>query len=1186
MDSLSSHLLPRSRDVEVHQLRLVSPDAGINNVPISSTANTGRGESLPPDFSSRPLFSGSGLALPRSSMQISIPSSSPPPSTATRPSTRPRGGPQSEESEAEAGRVPLSPLDQEALDATLGGVSKFSGLRSLVILVFGLLPLLMEIQLLLPSLTGHLDTRTWVYVHQTLNAEELTESIVVPLSTAQVTFAAQQARRRAQLEQSKAGHEPRPAKSGGETRTPSGGERGGQGDKTEAESRADSLAFQQLGEPFPILLVPQYNSETSLFKQLRLWHFFRKRSAEGENGEGSTEDDQKPRKRLTASPLLPPAPSPASSQGTAASNSYPFPSINGRSVRDSPIFPLAVEASSCTSCLQFFQPGVLPLSVASFPPASSSPFAPAESPSPVGRSGVSEASQEGATRTDLSPGASKSHASSSLPSETPEPVSATDGGVLGEAAVAFEAEREREGEREGERGSSDDKRRLRLGVMIRKHSVSPQESSLASFALPPGDAEQPSPVSPSALSPSSHGPTLFSWVDPEHYDVTPPLLLVYASLVVMMIRWFSLAVRALGEALLLQDDLDPTGAVLSSAAVSKPLRVVGGFSVWALGFCIFPYSLSATQGCMAGDMDGTNIPVPVFYAYFQYSIWVALLLALVARRLSKFFKRRASALEAEARRRRQDAYRAPSSQAAFVSTPGPVGPNSGEASSVSGGERGAESSAYAAQAPSASSSGLPAAAVASLELETQVPREHESPGQDDPASSLSSPSSSLASSAEQSFIQEARTPLRVSFLPPSQDPAATFTAGSLRTSGVEERRNGRGRSRDFTNATLLLMGYRLLIQRLCRRAQTMWSVLMWRRDHLFGSRYHAYREMCSVAAFLLSAHTISGALVVLLGPIQPWMQAVWLHILCMFVEAVARIQIAKGEERAQNARVMAVNPELFAAGGLRRPLFNVGVGARASAAAGGTPWGYAFVEEPRDRLLLKQLSSTYFSIAERIVDQNPRATAGGEARGREKTMKGVKRGKEKNGERGTAERGVYGKRSERKTWRIRRHWQRHQKGRREGGARRVGGSREEEGSRVKARETMRGQRKHWEAPHGETGWIFTKRGRLNGSSESLTRGKKEARPALNRTKAEGLEREIKALGERTKNADRVETRWIKWRPRVFLSDSQALPLLPLQDEQRRESGRAREGEMKTRSEKPDFFGFRGVLSAGKRLSAL
>ncbi|RQX72749.1 zinc finger, C3HC4 type (RING finger) protein, partial [Toxoplasma gondii CAST] len=383
----------------------------------------------------------------------------------------------------------------------------------------------------------------------------------------------------------------------------------------------------------------------------------------------------------------------------------------------------------------------------------------------------------------------------------------------------------------------------------------------------------------------------------------------------------------------------------------------------SLGFCIFPYSLSATQGCMAGDMDGTNIPVSVFYTYFQYSIWTALILALVARRLSKFFKRRAIAVEAEARRGRE-ASRMQAPETPSVSMP-PVEVSPGGLSRTSLSSSLFLDPSHSPVSPPAVGEGTttpnnghagsfsPASVfVAPPEVDNSEGTEDELQGFDDDGSS--SASSSLPSSAEQSFIQG------------SDARRASFDSFSTRHG--EERRSERRRTRAFTNATLLLMGYRMLIQRLCRRPHTMWSLLMWRRDTLVASRYHAYQEMCSIAAFLLSAHTVSGALVVLLGPIQPWMKAVWLHIACMFIEAVARIQIAKGEERVQNARQVAINPDFFAAG-TRRPISNVGVGARASAAAGGTPWGYAFVEEPRDRLLLKQLSSTYFSITERIVDQ-------------------------------------------------------------------------------------------------------------------------------------------------------------------------------------------------------------------------
>ncbi|KEP65998.1 UNVERIFIED_CONTAM: hypothetical protein HHA_313760 [Hammondia hammondi] len=982
MGFLSSQQSGRQRD-EVNPS--TSPDAGLNDVAISPTANPERAGRLSADLSphflssSSPLRSSSGAA-----------SQSPPPPSGASAISQPTPGPlrgmlsrglrgqagqreQGEQREqgARGGTwIPLSPLDQEAMNATMGGISKFSGLRSLLILVFGLLPLLLEIQLLLPSLTGHLDAVTWVYVQQLLNAEELTSSIIFPLSTAQVSFAAQQARRRAQKPRREV-----PLVGGGEeTRDAVGATRMKHVDLPKGEEAGEELG------PFPVLLVPQYDkhdSEGSLFQQLRTWHLSRRKGAEEKGQDEREDDEQKPRKRVALSALTPPAPS-LSSKDNEALSSFPPSSTRTPAAQVSAIFPLAIGAAKCAACNEYFQPGVLPGSVTASSVSSSSFTAEVSPGSPMSEDaggGAAEGAEEAA-------GQAEPQTRRSAP---PSPTSTEPASAAGEVALKEAASYEPEGSR-GDRGS-EDKRRLRLSLVTRQHSFSPPATSpTPSSELPQGNSQHSSasstplsnPVatsfsnssnffsassSASSLSaPRDHGPTVFFWVDSENYDVTPPILLVYASFVVMMIRWFVLAVRALGEALLLQDDLDPAGAVLSPAAVSKPLRVVAAFSIWSLGFCIFPYSLSATQGCMAGDMDGTNIPVSVFYTYFQYSIWTALILALVARRLSKFFKRRAVAVEAEARRGRE-AFRMQAPETPSVSTPpvavspggpartflsssSPLDPSHSPVSFPGVGEGTTTPSNLHAGAPS------PSASVAPPVVDNFGRTEEELQDFDDDGSS--SASSSLPSSAEQSFIQESD--------------ARRASDDRFSTRHGEERRSERRRTTGFTNAALLLMGYRMLIQRLCRRPHTMWGLLTWRRDTLFASRYHAYQEMCSMAAFLLSAHTVSGALVVLLGPIQPWMKAVWLHIACMFIEAVARIQIAKGEERVQNARQVAINPDFFAAG-TRRPISNVGVGARASAAAGGTPWGYAFVEEPRDRLLLKQLSSTYFSIAERIVDQ-------------------------------------------------------------------------------------------------------------------------------------------------------------------------------------------------------------------------
>ncbi|PHJ24870.1 zinc c3hc4 type (ring finger) protein [Cystoisospora suis] len=145
-------------------------------------------------------------------------------------------------------------------------------------------------------------------------------------------------------------------------------------------------------------------------------------------------------------------------------------------------------------------------------------------------------------------------------------------------------------------------------------------------------------------------------------------------------------------------------------------------------------------------------------------------------------------------------------------------------------------------------------------------------------------------------------------------------------------------SREFSQGMLLRMGYRLCVHRLRRRARVVWEALDWRREQILASRYHLYHEICSAG-----------------GQGQPWMKAVWLHILCMFLEAWTRHQIAKAEERVQRTR-RAEAPAAPANRG--SPSLS-----RRWLQRGGGSWEYALVDEPQDRYLLKQMSSTYFSIA-------------------------------------------------------------------------------------------------------------------------------------------------------------------------------------------------------------------------------
>ncbi|PFH34322.1 hypothetical protein BESB_074740 [Besnoitia besnoiti] len=928
-------------------------------------------------------------------------------SSAASPPGLPAGRREGRE-EPERGRSPVQSLDEQAMDATIGGASKFTGLRSLTILVFGLLPLLLEIQLLLPSLIGLLDSRTWVYVHQKLNSEDLRESIIVPLSTAQVTFAVQQARRRAQeggQEAEEAGEEDQTLFSDAPKSSSADGVEGVRhNEKSSHYSRPRETRFPSLigaEHPPPVFLFAHDPRGTSLYEQLRMWHLFRKKNAEREqasrNGDSAGDEQRAKRRAATGSPLLPPAPPPVASP--ASRNSYAL----GQS--SSAFFPLAVELSRCAACRAHFVPGVLPSTSASSASSSSSfgPTAPgASAPAALGL-GRREAFEVAVVGEAVAPFESSSESvltSSVVARENPRTTSAGVEDTLDEAANPLAAKAAKP-EEEGQRGTRDSRRRLRLGVMTPQQSVLPSDAPAAfpaaatspsSDPLLAGDSSSSRPL-PLAPSPR-HGATLFFWIDPEKYDVSPPLLLVYASLVVMMIRWFSLAVRALGEALLLQDDLDHTGAVLSPAGFSKPLRVVGCLSLWALAFCIFPYGLSARQGCMEGDMQGTDIPVPIFYAYFQYSIWAAAILVLVALQLSKVFKRQASAVEAEARRRRQDPYRVPPSsppspplsasqrrldRQPFLPTSRPsalIQPpaHRNDSSSRSPPDSAAARTPHPLPRSPVSHPAVPVVSVSSADGGGNSSGRDGSRGEDVGADFLaSSLPSSVSSSVEQSFVEDGDTVTRT--MSPfaslaserllASPPSAAATGDSTVSVQRPERRR---RPRAFTNATLLLMGYRLLVQRFCQRTHNLWNGLRWRRVHVVASRYHVYCEICSSAAFLLFGHTVSGALVVLLGPTQPWMKAVWLQVFCMFFEAFARHCIAKAEERAQGGGRPGPGADVRRAG-LRHPLFTVGVGARASPVAGGTLWGYTLVAEPQDRLLLKQLSSTYFSLAEHIVNQ-------------------------------------------------------------------------------------------------------------------------------------------------------------------------------------------------------------------------